>query len=49
MPRPFDVSVESSASVEQVHAGIEGGMHRGDAFGAVRGTVHIGHGHAAEA
>ena len=35
--------------VEQVHAGIEGGMHRGDAFGAVRGTVYIGHGHASEA
>ena len=37
------------AGVEQRDAGIQRGVNRGDAFGAVVRTVHVGHAHAAEA
>ena len=37
------------ARVEQVDPGIERGADRRDALGAVGGTIHPGHAHAAEA
>ena len=37
------------AGVQQGHAGVEGGLDRGDALGVVGGAVKIGHAHQAEA
>ena len=37
------------AGVDQRHAGVERGVDRRDALGAVGGAVHAGHAHAAEA
>jgi hypothetical protein len=36
------------AGVEQIDAGVERGMDRGDALGAVGGAVEVGHPHAAQ-
>ena len=44
MAHPIEV-----AGVEQIDAGIEGRMDRGDAFAAFRRAIHARHAHAAEA